>query len=228
MTNRRMFERLRANHLRAEIVLIALAASTAFAVQVRATLLVYEPFDYPTGSLNGANGGIGFSGPWTADAAYSVTSDSLGIPGNQGNDAQFSSFVLNPLLATVFSSIGIPVPPPPRNDLLLLVQYEAPICPGCGPNDVGPIADLLRLNTGIPPTAVGQQNEAGRMGRGRLDGFPHVRQRGLRRFHSVLCREGDQNSLGRVQLFLQQPQLPGIEHVGGDKELARSHGSRRF
>jgi len=91
------------------------------------------------------------------------------------NDAQFSSFVLNPLLATVFSSIGIPVPPPPRNDLLLLVQYEAPICPGCGPNDVGPIADLLRLNTGIPPTAVGQQKRLGFIA-GDSAGFPNGRR----------------------------------------------------
>ena len=45
-------------------------------------------------------------------------------------DSQFANFVLDPLLAQLFASIGIPVPPPPRNDLLLLVQYEPPICPG--------------------------------------------------------------------------------------------------
>src|SRR5690348_12543384 len=50
------------------------------------------------------------------------------------NDAQFANFFLNPLLATVFSSIGIPVPAAPRTDLLPLVQYVAPICPGCGPD----------------------------------------------------------------------------------------------
>ncbi len=77
------------------------------------------------------------------------------------NDKQFANFVLNPLLAQLFASLGIPVPPPPRNDLLLLVQYEPPICPGCGPNDAGPVADLLRLNTGIPPTAIGSQKRLG-------------------------------------------------------------------
>ena len=46
-------------------------------------------------------------------------------------------------------------------DLLPLVQYMPPICPGCGPNDAGPIADLLRLNTGIPPTPVEQQKRLG-------------------------------------------------------------------
>jgi len=61
------------------------------------------------------------------------------------NDSQFADFFLDPLLAKIFGSIGIPVPPAPRTDLLPLVIYKAPICPGCGPNDAGPIADLLRL-----------------------------------------------------------------------------------
>ena len=77
------------------------------------------------------------------------------------NDGQFASFFLNPLIPQIFSSIGIPVPPAPRLDLLPLVQYMAPICPGCGPNDGGPIADLLRLNTGIPPTPFASQKRLG-------------------------------------------------------------------
>jgi hypothetical protein len=77
------------------------------------------------------------------------------------NDKQFANFVLDPLLAHLFASLGISVAPPPRNDLLLLVQYEPPICPGCGPGDAGPVADLLRLNTGIPPTPVGSQKRLG-------------------------------------------------------------------
>ena len=91
------------------------------------------------------------------------------------NDSQFANFVLNPLLAQLFQSIGIPVPPPPRNDLLLLVQYEPPICPGCGQNDMGPVADLLRLNTGIPPTQVGQQKRLGFLV-GDDAGFPNGRR----------------------------------------------------
>jgi Domain of unknown function (DUF4331) len=91
------------------------------------------------------------------------------------NDAQFSSFVLDPLLATVFGSLGIPVAPAPRTDLLLLVQYEPPICPGCGPNDLGPVADLLRLNTGIPPTPVGSQKRLGFLA-GDLAGYPDGRR----------------------------------------------------
>jgi hypothetical protein len=91
------------------------------------------------------------------------------------NDSQFSSFVLEPVLASVFSSLGVPVAPNPRTDLLLLVQYEAPICPGCGPNDLGPIADLLRLNTGIPPTPVGSQLRLGFIA-GDVAGYPNGRR----------------------------------------------------
>jgi len=91
------------------------------------------------------------------------------------NDAQFANFFLNPVLATVFSSMGIPVPPPPRTDLLILGQYVAPVCPGCGPNDAGPVADLLRLNTGIPPTPVGTQKRLGFLA-GDTAGFPNGRR----------------------------------------------------
>jgi hypothetical protein len=91
------------------------------------------------------------------------------------NDAQFANFFLNPLLATVFGSIGIPIPPAPRTDLLPLVIYTAPICPGCTAKDAGPVADLLRLNTGIPPTAVGSQKRLGFLA-GDVAGFPNGRR----------------------------------------------------
>jgi Domain of unknown function (DUF4331) len=92
------------------------------------------------------------------------------------NDGQFASFFLDPLLAHLYSSIlKIPIPPAPRTDLLPLVQYMAPICPGCGPADAGPVADLLRLNTGIPPTPVGNQKRLGFLA-GDLAGFPQGRR----------------------------------------------------
>jgi hypothetical protein len=91
------------------------------------------------------------------------------------NDSQFSTFFLNPVLAGVFSSIGIPVPSNPRTDLLILAQYEPPICPGCGAGDAGPVADLLRLNTGIPPTAVGSQKRLGFLV-GDSAGYPNGRR----------------------------------------------------
>jgi Domain of unknown function (DUF4331) len=92
------------------------------------------------------------------------------------NDKQFANFFLDPLLAHIYSSVlNIPIPAAPRTDLLPLVQYMAPICPGCGKKDAGPIADLLRLNTGIPPTAVGEQKRLGFLA-GDLAGFPQGRR----------------------------------------------------
>ncbi len=92
------------------------------------------------------------------------------------HDSQFADFFLDPLLAHLFNSVlGVPIPPPPRLDLLPLVTYAPPICPGCGPNDAGPIADLLRLNTGIPPTAVDQQKRLGFLV-GDNAGFPNGRR----------------------------------------------------
>ena len=91
------------------------------------------------------------------------------------NDGQFAAFVLKPLLADVFGSIGIPVPAGNRTDLLILAQYQAPICPGCGPNDKGAVADLLRINTGIPPTPPAQQKRMAVLG-GDFGGFPNGRR----------------------------------------------------
>ena len=92
------------------------------------------------------------------------------------NDGQFASSFLDPLLAHVYSAVlGLPIPPAPRTDLLPLVQYTAPICPGCGPADAGPVADLLRLNTGIPPTPAGSQKRLGFLA-GDLAGFPQGRR----------------------------------------------------
>jgi hypothetical protein len=72
------------------------------------------------------------------------------------NDAQFSRFFLDPLLVrAINAAFKVPIPAPPRRDLLPLVTYAPPIAaPGTPP---GPIADLLRLNTGVPPTPFKQQ-----------------------------------------------------------------------
>jgi len=91
------------------------------------------------------------------------------------NDGQFASFFLNPLLAQIFAGIGIPVPPAPRTDLLPLVQYNAPICPGCSAQDAGPVADLMRLNTGIPPTPFAMAKRLGFLA-GDTAGFPNGRR----------------------------------------------------
>jgi Domain of unknown function (DUF4331) len=74
-------------------------------------------------------------------------------------DAQFAAFFLRPLLADIFKSIGVPVPDGDRTDLLPLVTYTGPTIPAGTP--AGPIADLLRLNTGIAPTSAARQQRLG-------------------------------------------------------------------
>jgi hypothetical protein len=70
------------------------------------------------------------------------------------NDSQFANFFLDPALARVINALTdglVQIPPPTRADLLPLVQYRPPIAaPG---TPVGPVADLLRLNTGVSPTS---------------------------------------------------------------------------
>lgn len=90
------------------------------------------------------------------------------------NDAQFASFDLDPTLARIFNALyGINIPPPPRADLLPLVTYAAPIAaPG---TPAGPIADLLRLNTGVPPTPYSQRSRLGLLA-GDKAGFPNGRR----------------------------------------------------
>ena len=97
------------------------------------------------------------------------------------DDAQFADFALDPVLARVLNAVydatvapGIlPIPEPPRVDLLPLVQYLPPIAAAGTPP--GPVADLLRLNTGVPPTAIDDRSRLGLLG-GDPAGFPNGRR----------------------------------------------------
>jgi hypothetical protein len=91
------------------------------------------------------------------------------------DDAQFANFVLDPLLARALNAVyrGLAVPDAPRTDLLLLAQYRAPIAPAGTP--LGPVADLLRLNTGVPPTPAAGRKRLGAIA-GDLGGFPNGRR----------------------------------------------------
>ena len=89
-------------------------------------------------------------------------------------DAQFANFDLDPLLARVFNAVyGINIPPPPRTDLLPLVVYAPPIAAAGTPT--GPIADMLRLNTGVPPTPAANRKRMGFIA-GDSAGFPNGRR----------------------------------------------------
>ena len=96
------------------------------------------------------------------------------------NDSQFAGFDLNPLIVSVVDSLysvlapgALYSPPAPRYDLLPLVEYLPPIAaPGTA---AGPIADLLRLNTGVAPTAPGSASRLGLLA-GDGAGFPNGRR----------------------------------------------------
>lgn len=90
------------------------------------------------------------------------------------DDSQFASFDLDPLIARVFNAVyGFEIPTPPRTDLLPLVTYAAPIAPmGTKP---GPIADLMRLNTGVPPTPIAKRSRLGLIA-GDGAGYPNGRR----------------------------------------------------
>jgi hypothetical protein len=90
------------------------------------------------------------------------------------NDSQFASFFLDPVLARILNAAtGGAVAVPPRTDLLPLVTYAPPIAAPGTPS--GPVADLLRLNTGIAPTAPGVASRLGLLG-GDSAGFPNGRR----------------------------------------------------
>lgn len=94
------------------------------------------------------------------------------------NDADFANYLLDPLLARVFNALyegAVAIPAPPRLDLAPLVFYTAPICPGCSTAQRGPIADLLRINTGIGPTPASIRSRMGFLA-GDNAGFPNGRR----------------------------------------------------
>ena len=104
--------------------------------------------------------GTGSKDRWSMSAPYT--------------DSEFASFDLDPLIARVFNAVyGIKIPPPPRTDLLPLVTYAPPIAPKGTP--AGPIADMLRINTGVAPTPYATRSRLGLIA-GDGAGFPNGRR----------------------------------------------------
>jgi Domain of unknown function (DUF4331) len=92
------------------------------------------------------------------------------------NDAQFAPFFLDPPIVRIIEALyggALVVPQAPRNDLLPLVQYLPPIAAQGTP--IGPIADLLRINTGVPGTPASSASRLGLIG-GDPAGFPNGRR----------------------------------------------------
>jgi hypothetical protein len=99
---------------------------------------------------------------------------------NPVHDSQFAGFDLDPLFVTIVDSLysvlapgALYSPPAPRTDLLPLVEYVPPIAAPGTPS--GPIADLLRLNTGVLPTAPASAKRLGLLA-GDAAGFPNGRR----------------------------------------------------
>jgi hypothetical protein len=110
--------------------------------------------------------GIGSKDRWSMDKPY--------------YDAQFASYDLDPPFVHIVDSLysvlvpgALYSPPAPRTDLLPLVQYLPPIAAPNTPK--GPIADLLRLNTGVPPGPPASANRLGAIA-GDFHGFPNGRR----------------------------------------------------
>jgi hypothetical protein len=92
------------------------------------------------------------------------------------NDSQFASFFLDPALARVLNALfagAVAIPNPPRVDLLPIVTYAPPIAAAGTP--AGPVADMLRLNTGVSPTPLANAHRLGLLG-GDAAGFPNGRR----------------------------------------------------
>jgi hypothetical protein len=92
------------------------------------------------------------------------------------NDAQFANFFADPALPRVLNALTggvLAIAPAPRFDLRPLVQYGPPIAAASTPP--GPIADLLRINTGVAPTPVAAASRLGVLG-GDNAGFPNGRR----------------------------------------------------
>lgn len=91
-------------------------------------------------------------------------------------DSQFAGFFLDPPIVRIVEALyggALKVPGVPRFDLLPLVTYAPPIAaPG---TPAGPIADLLRLNTGVAATPPRVASRLGLIG-GDPAGFPNGRR----------------------------------------------------
>jgi hypothetical protein len=91
------------------------------------------------------------------------------------NDGQFANFFLDPVLARVVNALtgGGGDTGPAACRPAAVVTYAAPIAaPG---TPAGPVADLLRLNTGVAPTPPDAASRLGLLG-GDAAGYPNGRR----------------------------------------------------
>ncbi len=97
--------------------------------------------------------------------------------GDPRNDANFVRFFRDPTLAQAPSNqlFGIPVPPPPRGDLMSM-YLKYPGQPVFGNNCGWPCAELLRVNVAVPPTPPESQQRMGMLYGADPAGIPNGRR----------------------------------------------------
>jgi hypothetical protein len=112
--------------------------------------------------------------PFVSDLLIPESSKDLWAMSVPSGDSQFASVYSDPTLARILNAIyGIAIPTPPRTDLLPFTTYAPPIAaPG---TPAGPVADLLRLNTGVAPTPMPSRKRLGLLA-GDAAGFPNGRR----------------------------------------------------
>src|SRR5438105_5123088 len=96
------------------------------------------------------------------------------------DDSQFASFDLDPPFVSIVDALyavlvpgALTSPPAPRTDLLPLVTYAPPIA--ASGTTAGPVADVLRVNTGAAPTAPASASRLGLLADDGA-GFPNGRR----------------------------------------------------
>ena len=57
----------------ARLAVLTVCDASAFVADAPAALYMEDTFDYPAGDLNGANGGVGYSGAWSFFQNFNVT-----------------------------------------------------------------------------------------------------------------------------------------------------------
>ena len=102
-------------------------------------------------------------------------------PQYDGTIPQVVAAITDPELARLMAAVfGITIPPPPRNDLVQIFGTGIPVNSVTGPTYTTFLSDgiaheFLRLNVGIPPTPIANQNRLGLLG-GDVAGFPNGRR----------------------------------------------------
>lgn len=176
------------NHIAVEVPVALLTRTGRFepATSPNATVGIWASTSRPQVTVRRSPLPAAHSGPWrqVQRMANPLINELLIGTGSKDrfsmdqprNDSQFASFFLDPTLPRVINALtagAVAIPAPPRKDLLPVVTYAAPIAaPG---TPAGPVADLLRLNTGVDPTEPAAASRLGLLG-GDPAGFPNGRR----------------------------------------------------